>query len=147
MIRRLWWLVAPGVATPRERWLNRGLVLAVVLVLVCVVVAFALGSGLRSWAGVGAAAGVVAAMAFRYALERAHLRALELLRDAQFLVCPGCRYGLHASIREGRCPECGDVFDAASLRREWTERYVRLLNRVASPEDPDQHRRRMNPWL
>lgn len=144
MIRRIWWLISPGVATRRERWLNRAMILAVLVALGGV--AFGWKMGFRSWAGITAAIGVVATFAFRSALQAAHLRALGLLRDAQFLVCPTCRYGLHASVREGRCPECGRPLDSASLRKDWTQRYVALLNRVASPTDENSDRhRRMNP--
>jgi len=68
----------------------------------------------------------------RLALETAHHRALTKLRNAQFLMCPGCLYDLRASIDAGQCPECGLAFDLATLRHQWTQRYVRLLNRVAT---------------
>lgn len=147
MTRWLSQVFFPSVATRRERWLNHAMLLSAAVAIGGAIAAVGFGYGFESWAGIVVAAGVVSALGFRKGLEVEHLRALALLRDAQFLVCPRCRYGLHASVREGRCPECGEKFDPASLRKEWTERYVSLLNRVASPGDEDERHRRRNPWF
>jgi hypothetical protein len=34
-------------------------------------------------------------------------------------LCWGCGYDLTATQSPGRCPECGDAFEAASLKERW----------------------------
>jgi hypothetical protein len=86
---------------------------------------------------VALAVSIGVAINIRLALESAHHRALTRLRNAQFLICPGCLYDLRASVDAGQCPECGSPFDIAGLRHQWTQRYVGLLNRVATRDFKD----------
>ena len=126
----------PTFATQKERRLNLALqaaYLATAASVVWIVLAYA-----YPVVPIIALAGSVAfVIGLRKALESAHHRALARLRDAQFLICPQCQYNLRASINTGQCPECGTKFDLARLRRDWTTRYVRLLNRVVTGDIED----------
>lgn len=40
-----------------------------------------------------------------------------------YRLCRNCRYDLRTIEEPGRCPECGEEFDAKSLFRYWTRMY------------------------
>jgi len=52
-------------------------------------------------------------------------RAMRRLAAADFLLCPKCDYPLNRLAASGQCPECGEPFTAAQVRRAW-RRYYRF---------------------
>ena len=42
----------------------------------------------------------------------------------EYLVCPRCWYSLKALPEEGMCPECGQPYTSAAIRKIWTQVYM-----------------------
>lgn len=78
------------------------------------------GDGNLRLVGVGAAV-AVAAMACMSVPVILEVRLINRVRNAGFLMCPGCGYPVDATVPEGMCPECGLAFKGESLEHEWMD--------------------------
>lgn len=64
---------------------------------------------------------------------RGRRRSLESLVSARGWLCLNCRYRLDPNIAAGRCPECGEPFDAGILKRGWCRAYRELAYEIDWP--------------
>ena len=62
---------------------------------------------------------------FLFVMTFVRHRARRRLVAADFLLCPKCDYPLNDLAASGQCPECGEPFTAAQVRRAW-RRYYRF---------------------
>lgn len=61
-------------------------------------------------------------------MRRIHRRAYARALESGLRVCTKCEYPLPAEPLEGVCSECGCPYNPETLRRVWTERYIKLAD-------------------
>lgn len=77
-------------------------------------------SGLRRWEILAALSGTgIALFGYFVVRRRIHMRLLAFVQENRYRVCPRCFFLLVGSPRDGTCPECGAVYSAIDLERDW----------------------------
>lgn len=109
--------------------LSRSVGISLPLLLICIPAAMAVLGPIQLFTALACyiLLAVALALAFRFARHRARTK----LKSCELLACLNCAHDLRGLGRFGRCPECGQPFDADECRRRWGH-----LLAVPSPAAP-----------
>lgn len=112
----------PLCARPRIRWyVSLPLILTLILLMHLTIAGLSRIFPWSGWESLRHFQVVVIVMPFvrYYAFRRHNSEIAEKALEAQLILCTRCAYDLRELGGHGRCPECGQEFDLAIVRKIW----------------------------